>query len=97
MEEMMNRNQAKTDAKFKELTETIEKTQLELQTAEFSLDARTRKLQEDLMGTKQELQARLEAVETRTERGQQSAPVQLRHQYSMEVHCGACSGGSSRS
>jgi hypothetical protein len=66
---MMNRNQAKTDAKFKELTETIEKKQMELQTAEVSLDARTRKLQEDLIETKHELQAWLEAVETRTERG----------------------------
>jgi mevalonate kinase len=52
MEEMMNTSQAKTDAKFKELTETIEKTQMELQTAEVSLDARTRKLQEDLLETK---------------------------------------------
>jgi translation initiation factor 2B subunit (eIF-2B alpha/beta/delta family) len=69
MEEMTNTNQAKTDAKLKELTETIEKTQMELQTAEVSLDARTRKLQEDLIETKHELQARLEAVETRTERG----------------------------
>jgi hypothetical protein len=68
MEEMMNTSQAKTDAKFKELTETIEKTQMELQTTEVSLDARTRKLQEDLIETKHELQARLEAVET-TERG----------------------------
>jgi hypothetical protein len=63
-----------------ELTEKIEKTQVELQTAEVSLDARTRKLEEDLTETfkktcaaieetKHELQARLEAAETRTERG----------------------------
>jgi hypothetical protein len=69
MEERIAANQAKTDAKFKELTETVEKTQLELQTAEVSLDARTRKLREDLTETKHELQARLEAVEMRTERG----------------------------
>jgi DNA repair ATPase RecN len=47
MERMTNVNQAKTDAKLKDLTEMIEKTQMELQTAEVSLDARTRKLQED--------------------------------------------------
>jgi hypothetical protein len=69
MEEMMTMNQAKTDAKFKEFTETIEKTQIELQTAELSLEARTRKLQADLIETKHELQARLEAVGTRIERG----------------------------
>jgi DNA gyrase/topoisomerase IV subunit A len=80
MERMTNVNQAKTDAKLKELTETIEKTQMELQTAEVSLDVRTRKLQEDLTETfnktcaaieetKHELQAQLEAVETRTEGG----------------------------
>jgi hypothetical protein len=80
MERMTNVNQAKTDAKLKELTETIEKNQMELQTAEVSLDAETRKLQEDLTETfnktcaaieetKHELQARLGAVETRTERG----------------------------
>jgi hypothetical protein len=48
MERMTKANQAKTDAKLNELTETIEKTQMALQTAEMSLDARTRKLQEDL-------------------------------------------------
>jgi hypothetical protein len=69
MEEMMNMNQAKTDAKFKDLTETIEKTQLELYTAEVSFVARTRNLQKDLIDTQNELQARLEAVGTRTERG----------------------------
>jgi hypothetical protein len=47
----------------------LEKTQLELHTAEMSFDARTRNLQKDLIETKLELQARLEAVETRTERG----------------------------
>jgi hypothetical protein len=69
MERMTNVKQAKTDAKLRELTETIEKTQMELRKAEMSLDARTRKLQEDLTETKNKLQARLEAVETRTERG----------------------------
>jgi hypothetical protein len=80
MERMTNVNQAKTDAKLKELTETIEKTQMELQTAEMSLDAWTKKVQEDLRETsnktcaaieetKHELQARLEAVETRAGRG----------------------------
>jgi hypothetical protein len=80
MERMTNVNQAKTDTKLKELTETVEKTQMELQTTEMSLDARTRKLQEDLTETfnktyaaieetKHELQARLETVETRTEWG----------------------------
>jgi hypothetical protein len=44
MEWMMTMNQAKTDANFKEPTETTEKTQMELQSAEMSLDARTRKL-----------------------------------------------------
>jgi iron-sulfur cluster repair protein YtfE (RIC family) len=52
-----------------ELTERIEKTHVELQTAEVSLNAWTRKLQEDLTETKNKSQARLEAVETRTERG----------------------------
>jgi hypothetical protein len=69
MEERMNMNQAKRDAKFVDLTETIEKTQLELQTAEVSFDARPRNLQKDLIETKYEAQARLEAVETTTERG----------------------------
>jgi hypothetical protein len=69
MEEMMNMNQAKTDAKFKDLTETIEKTQLELYTAEVSFYARTRNLQKDLIDTRHELQALLEAVGTTTERG----------------------------
>jgi hypothetical protein len=75
-----NANQAKTNAKLKEITKTIEETQMELQTAEVSLDARTRKLQENLARTfnktcsaievtKREFQARLEAVEARTERG----------------------------
>jgi chromosome segregation ATPase len=73
MERMTDVTEAKTDAKFKELTETIEKTQMELQTAEVSLDARTKNLQEELTETKNKLQARLEAVETRTERG--STPV----------------------
>jgi hypothetical protein len=39
MEEKINMNQAETDAKFKDLTETIEKKQLELQTAEMFFDA----------------------------------------------------------
>jgi hypothetical protein len=56
-----------------ELTDRIEKAQVELQTAEVTLDARTKKLQEELTETKNKLQARLEAVETRTERG--STPV----------------------
>jgi hypothetical protein len=51
VEKMTNVNQAKTDAKLKELTETIEKRQMELQTAEVSLDSRTRKLHEDLTET----------------------------------------------
>jgi hypothetical protein len=51
MEAISDANQAKTNAKFVELTETIEKTQLELQRAEVSPDARTKKLQEDLAKT----------------------------------------------
>jgi hypothetical protein len=41
-------NQAKTDEKFKELTETKEKTQMVLQTVELSHDTQTRMLQENL-------------------------------------------------
>jgi hypothetical protein len=62
----------------------IEKTQMELQTAELSLDVQTRELQEDLTETfnqtcaaieeiKHEFQAQLEVVETRTEQG--NAPM----------------------
>jgi predicted nucleic acid-binding Zn-ribbon protein len=56
MEEIMNMNQAKTDAKFKDLTETIERTQLELYTAKVSFDARTRNLQKVIIDTQHELQ-----------------------------------------
>jgi hypothetical protein len=75
MEDIMTMNKAITDVKFKELTQTIEKTQMELQTAEMYLDARTRRLQADLIETKHELQARLEAVETRTEGGNTQAAL----------------------
>jgi hypothetical protein len=69
METIWQADQEKTDIKLKEFTESVEKTQMELQTAEVSLDVRTRKLQEDLTETKHELQVRLEAIETRTEVG----------------------------
>jgi hypothetical protein len=69
METIWQADREKTDIKLKEVTETVEKTQMELQTAEVSLDARTRKLREDLTETKHELQVRLEAIEMRTELG----------------------------
>jgi hypothetical protein len=47
MEEMMTANEVKTDSKLKELTETIGKTQTELQTVEVSFDAQARKFLED--------------------------------------------------
>jgi hypothetical protein len=55
METIWQADREKTDIKLKELTETVEKTQMELQTAEVSLDAWTRKLQEDLTETKHKL------------------------------------------
>jgi hypothetical protein len=68
MEEIMTTNQAKTGATFKELTETIEKTQMELESAELSLDARTRKTKTDakfkeLTETTEKTQMELESAE----------------------------------
>jgi hypothetical protein len=51
MEGTMQANQTKTDAKLEDLMERIEKTQIELHTAEMCHDATTKKFQEDLTKT----------------------------------------------
>jgi hypothetical protein len=62
MEEMMTMNQAKTEGKLKELTETIEKTQMVLQTVELSFDTQARNLQENLEVIKADLTTDLTMV-----------------------------------
>jgi hypothetical protein len=73
----MNMNQAKTDAKFKDLTETIHKTQLELKTAEVSFVARTINLTRNQTRVAGSVGSSRD--EDRAGKHQQSAPVQPRH------------------
>jgi hypothetical protein len=80
MKDMLSYVDQKTQNLRKELTETIETTQMELQTVEVSLDKRTRDvkgkiapIKEDITSNKPKFQCQLEEVKAVAERGSRKA------------------------
>jgi hypothetical protein len=95
----------KTQNLRSELTETIKKAQVELQTVEVSPDKRTRDVEKKIASIKEDITSNNQKFSLNWKRSrllpseevdQQSAQTLLNHEHSTGIHRGARSGASSR-